>query len=367
INWSSKNGIVWLILAGIFCGFAIGTKYTGALYFILPALVLIVFFTIQKKENVIKNMCKSMFLFILFASLTFSPWLIKNLIYTQNPVYPLFYNIFGGIDWNAELVQRFARFHISKDMNILSIVSLSWKVPLNNQVSVILLILPLLFFIRLDRNIKILISYTILVFILWTFFTHRIIRFLLPCLSVWSLLAAYTLVNFKKSKIASRVLYLLVIGFLCWNTFKFAATVGFNFFDVAYGKETKEEFLLKNFYQYDAFKFINEELPEDSKILFIGENQGFYCDRDYVGSSPLDLNDIVEISNASENPRIIYAKLNDMGITHILYNSSEVKRVSNTYRSFNWKQGAEERFNKFMARFTTCPYSKKGVFLLRLI
>ncbi|MFH1903925.1 MAG: phospholipid carrier-dependent glycosyltransferase [bacterium] len=372
LNWSNgfatpKNEIVWLILAGIFCGFAIGTKYTGALYFIPTALIFIVAFIVLKKEKVFKNTCRSVLLFIFFASLTFSPWLIKNLIYTHNPVYPLFYSIFGGIDWNRELVQRFARFHISKDMNVLHIVSLLWKLPLNNQGSGILLILPVLFFTKLNRNIKVFISYTALVFILWIFFTHRIIRFLLPCLSVWSLLAAYTLVNFKKSKIISIGLHAFVIGFLCWNTFKFAATVGFNFFDVAYGKVTKEEFLSKNFYQYGAFKFINERLPENSKILFVGENQSFYCDRDYVGSSPLDVNDIVEISNASENASVIYDKLRDMDITHILYNASEVKRVSNTYRSFNWKQGAEARFSEFMARFTTCLYSKKGVFLLGLI
>ena len=366
-NWSSKNEVTWLMLAGIFCGFGISTKYTGALYFIPTALIFIVAFIVLKKEKVLKNTCRSVLLFMFFASLTFLPWLIKNLIYTHNPVYPLFYNIFGGIDWNRELAQRFIRFHISKDMNVLHIVSLLWKVPLNNQGSGILLILPVLFFTKLNRNIKILISYTVLVFILWIFFTHRIIRFLLPCLSVWSVLAAYTLINFKKSKIISIVLHILVIGFLCWNTFKFAATVGFNFFDVAYGKITKEEFLSKNLYQYDAFKFINKKLPEDSKILFIGENQGFYCDRDYVGSSPLDINDIVEISNASENARIIYGKLRDMDITHILYNASEVKRVSNTYHSFSWKQGAEERFNEFMARFTTCLYSEKGVFLLKLI
>ena len=363
LNWSSKNKATWLMLAGIFCGFGISTKYTGALYFIPTALI----FIVQKKENVLKNTYKSMLLFIFFAFLTFSPWLIKNLIYTHNPVYPLFYNIFGGIDWNRELAQRFTRFHISKDINALHIVSLLWKVPLNNQGSGILLILPVLFFTKLNRNIKILISYTVLVFILWILFTHRIIRFLLPCLSAGSLMAAYALVNFKKSKIISIVLHILVIGFLCWNTFKFAATVGFNFFNVAYGKVTKEEFLSKNLYQYDAFKFINKKLPEDSKILFIGENQGFYCDRDYVGSSPLDINDIVEVSNASENARIIYGKLRDMDITHILYNSSEVKRVSSTYHSFNWKCGAEERFNEFIARFTTCLYSKKGVFLLGLI
>lgn len=367
INWFSKNEVTWLILAGIFCGFAISTKYTGALYFIPTSLIFIVAFIVLKKEKVLKNTCRSVLLFIFFASLAFLPWLIKNLIYTHNPVYPLFYNIFGGIDWNRELAQRFARFHVSKDMNVLHIVSLLWKVPLNNQGSGILLILPVLFFTRLNRNIKILISYTILVFILWIFFTHRIIRFLLPCLAVASILTAYALVNFKKSKIISIVLHILVIGFLCWNTFKFAATVGFNFFDAAYGKVTKEEFLSKNLYQYGAFKFINEKLPEDSKILFVGENQSFYCDRDYVGSSPLDVNDIVEISNASENASIIYAKLRDTNITHILYNASEVKRVSNTYRSFNWKYGAEERFNEFIAGFTTCLYSKKGVFLFKLI
>ena len=367
LNWSSRNEIIWLILAGVFCGFGISTKYTGALYFIPTALIFIVIFITLKREKVLKNICKNMLLFIFFVFLAFSPWLIKNLIYTHNPVYPLFYNILGGIDWNRELVQRFARFHISKDMNLLNIVSPLWKIPLDNQGSIVLLILPVLFFAKLDRNIKILISYTVLVFILWIFFTHRIIRFLIPCLSIASVLVAYTLVNFKKSKIVSGLLYILVIGFLCWNTFKFAATVGFNFFDVAYGKETKEEFLLKNFYQYGVFKFINEELPDDSKILFIGENQGFYCDRDYIGSSPLDLNDIVEISNASENAGVICGKLRDMDITHILYNASEVKRVSNTYRSFNWKQGAEDRFNEFIKRFTTCLYSKKGVFLFKLI
>ena len=367
LNWSSRNEIIWLILAGVFCGFGISTKYTGALYFIPTALIFIVIFITLKREKVLKNICKNMLLFIFFVFLAFSPWLIKNLIYTHNPVYPLFYNILGGIDWNRELVQRFARFHISKDMNLLNIVSLLWKIPLDNQGSIVLLILPVLFFAKLDRNIKILISYTVLVFILWIFFTHRIIRFLIPCLSIASVLVAYTLDNFKKSKIVSGLLYILVIGFLCWNTFKFAATVGFNFFDVAYGKETKEEFLLKNFYQYGVFKFINEELPDDSKILFIGENQGFYCDRDYIGSSPLDLNDIVEISNASENAGVICGKLRDMDITHILYNASEVKRVSNTYRSFNWKQGAEDRFNEFIKRFTTCLYSKKGVFLFKLI
>lgn len=362
LNWSSKNEVTWLMLAGIFCGFAISTKYTGALYFVPTALILI-YVKAQKKLCSYVPVC----LFLFFAFFVFSPWLIKNLIYTHNPVYPLFYNIFGGIDWNGELAQRFARFHVSKDMNLLHIISMLWKIPLDKQGSIVLLILPLLFFTKLNRNIKILISYTILVFMLWIFFTHRIIRFLMPCLSVGSVLAAYALVNFKKSKIVSRVLYILVIGFLCWNTFKFAATVGFNFFDVAYGKITKEEFLSKKFYQYGAFRFINEKLPENSKILFVGENQGFYCDRNYVGSSPLDINDIVEISNASENASVIYAKLRDMSITHILYNASEVKRVSSTYHSFNWKYGAEDRFNKFIARFTTCLYSKKGVFLLGLI
>jgi hypothetical protein len=363
LNWSSKNKITWLMLAGIFCGFAIGTKYTGALYFIPTALILIYIQAQRHRGTEAQSLC----LFLFFAFLAFSPWFIKNLIYTHNPVYPLFYNIFGGIDWNGELAQRFARFHVADDMNVLHIFSMLWKIPLDKHGSVVLLILPLLFFVKLNRNIKILISYTVLVFILWIFFTHRIIRFLLPCLSVWSLLAAYALVNFKKSKIISIVLHTLIIGFLCWNTFKFTATVGFNFFDVAYGKETKEEFLSKNFYQYGVFKFINKELPDDSKILFIGENQGFYCDRDYVGSSPLDINDIVEISNASENAGVIYAKLIDVNITHILYNASEVKRVSSTYHSFNWKQGAEDRFNEFITRFTTCLYSKKRVFLFKLV
>ncbi|MCK4401802.1 glycosyltransferase family 39 protein, partial [bacterium] len=89
LNWSSKNKITWLMLAGVFCGFAIGTKYTGALYFIPPALIFI-YIKAQKKLCAYVPLC----LFLSFTFLTFSPWIIKNLIFTHNPVYPLFYNIF---------------------------------------------------------------------------------------------------------------------------------------------------------------------------------------------------------------------------------------------------------------------------------
>jgi hypothetical protein len=39
------------------------------------------------------------------------PWLVKNLMETGNPVYPLAYSLFGGADWDAATNIRWVRAH----------------------------------------------------------------------------------------------------------------------------------------------------------------------------------------------------------------------------------------------------------------
>ncbi len=139
---------------------------------------------------------------------------------------------------------------------------------------------------------------------------------------------------------------------------------------VALGRESREEFLSRTLYAYDAFRFCNERLPQSAKILFIGENQGYYLDRDFVANSPLDDNIIVRIVNSSDSEAEIREKLKEMGITHILYNASEVKRVDINYSSFNWAdEGAKARFLHFLfsGEYLRILFSKRGVFVYELL
>jgi len=140
--------------------------------------------------------------------------------------------------------------------------------------------------------------------------------------------------------------------------------------EVALGRESREEFLSRHLPVFDAFRFANENLPLSAKVLFIGENQRFYLHRDFVGNSPLNDNIIVEIVNSSHSGEEIRDRLKEMGITHILYNASEVKRVARDYASFNWvSEEAHERFLRFFFKeeYLRLIFSHRGVSIYEVI
>ncbi len=75
-----------LFLSGLFAGLAFSTKYpAGVLY--LAGLITIVIFELLAKRRLIS----SVFKFSAGAAIFAFPWLIKNLVYTGNPVYPFFF------------------------------------------------------------------------------------------------------------------------------------------------------------------------------------------------------------------------------------------------------------------------------------
>ena len=85
-QWRHTENRLSLILCGIFIGFALGTKYTvGVLALALAASL--VWHCLQTRRKLIPNL-----LFLSLPALAiFSPWLIKNLLTTGNPVYPLLF------------------------------------------------------------------------------------------------------------------------------------------------------------------------------------------------------------------------------------------------------------------------------------
>ncbi len=78
------NGF-WLVTSAAFAGYALGTKYTSGILVISGILITILW--IRADESIGRRLSRSLawiFTAVLFAS----PWMIKNLIATGNPVYP---------------------------------------------------------------------------------------------------------------------------------------------------------------------------------------------------------------------------------------------------------------------------------------
>ena len=86
-----------MLIAAVFCGLAMGTKYNGLIVFLLMTL-LVLFLSSPAMYRYQVNPVRTLFyslIFVLIASLIYSPWGIKNYIWTGNPFFPLFDNWFN--------------------------------------------------------------------------------------------------------------------------------------------------------------------------------------------------------------------------------------------------------------------------------
>lgn len=77
----------WLYLSAILSGFALGIKLTAGLWIALLGVMYLTESLLRKRALIAQVMKQGLAYAIIAAALS-SPWLIKNLIWFQNPVYP---------------------------------------------------------------------------------------------------------------------------------------------------------------------------------------------------------------------------------------------------------------------------------------
>ena len=92
--------IKYLVFSAVFCGLGLGTKYNGLIGLFLLSLF-IPFVYARYHSSKASYTVRSIFygaVFTLIALLVFSPWMIRNGIWTGNPVYPLYKSVFNAAE-----------------------------------------------------------------------------------------------------------------------------------------------------------------------------------------------------------------------------------------------------------------------------
>ncbi|MDW8322024.1 MAG: hypothetical protein RMM08_11755, partial [Armatimonadota bacterium] len=92
---SARRG--WLAMAGLMGGLALGTKMTALGSMGLLA-VLLFWESVRQRQIRLTEIVLCMGVAVAVGA----PWYIKTYLYTGNPVYPFFYELFGGRNWTAE-------------------------------------------------------------------------------------------------------------------------------------------------------------------------------------------------------------------------------------------------------------------------
>ena len=360
MNWQEKQGRIWLVLTGVFCGFALGTKYTAVVNLgIIMLLVLMI--GLMKKEKM-KTQIIDLLLVLTFAFLTFSPWLIKNLWFTGNPVYPFFYEVFGGKGWNAFNAWRYGHFHglagppaqgINKYLAMPSFLIFDFKkdIPLG---FFWLIALPFLFFIkRSDKKSWLLMMYFIPYSILWGL-GIMLIRLLFPAMAVFSILGGRLIAETTgKKRFFWAIFALLAVGVMFNAYMVMDYTRG-----VSSGSGFREGLDLRA-----IAGVANLFVPPGEKILFVGEFRTFGFKRDVLAPTMFDTNVAEDWLERSENFRDFSARLRREKIDYILFSAYRAAWAQDNFKYFE-KPENYERFKLFLATAYVSGIAERGAYRL---
>ena len=112
----------WRRLSAVFAGLAATTKLTGI--WVIAALALVLVLTAEHSPSAGNEEISALrkrgrnaafagaLRYIGLASLLVAPWLMKTWVVTGNPLYPMFYRVFGGIEWTETGWETFQRGHM---------------------------------------------------------------------------------------------------------------------------------------------------------------------------------------------------------------------------------------------------------------
>ena len=374
----------YLIYSGIMCGLALGTKYNGIVT--LAILTLFVPFLYsrygEKKGRGIIQPVKQAMMFIIISLIVFSPWMIRNYHWKSNPVYPLYDGLFNP---RKDISSQATSSDNDEETVNMNRGIFTYRSMIYNETGLEIALLPIRIFFQgqdnnpqyfdgrlnpflllllffafyglkddpeyLRREKKILLAFSVLYFS-FAFFTYDLrARYISPIipplilLSLFGLINLYKMANQVSSILFRRLSIALVVIVICIalvinadyirGQFEYVDPVPF-----ITGKVSRDEYIGRYIPEYPAVRYINSNLDNKTKALFILiGNRGYYCDRDYTH----DMNIIKSSISRAKRSEDISDGLKKSGITHLLIRYGLFEGWTNNNFSKE-KQGLTQQF-----------------------
>jgi len=321
------------MLAGIFLGLATGCKYTAVFMWVAPLLAVVL-------AGFRKGPARSI-LMGAAALVVFSPWCVKNLVATGNPVFPLGQSLFGKAEhWNAPQLERWERGHQSKpDHRSLGARSgFLWSEVLyhpNGRVLVGLLVIGAIATAG-RSSLWPLAAIIVMQVVGWCLFTFLASagRFATPIWVPATILAASAIWAFsnRAARISMTAILIALIAMNLTHTFQlFWKEIPRNDGKLL-AVQGMHELLSTGTPGTDPVnivQFINR-LDQNTNTLLVGMATPFYIDRPVIYNTVFDRNLLAEqFTNTDDNAVIQW--LQQKNITHIAVDWREVERLRSTY------------------------------------
>lgn len=321
------------LFTGIFSGFAFGCKYPAGVIF-LSVLFSLVVILIKTKR---KNFFRKIGFFSLGAGFLALPWLLKNFLFTGNPIYPFFFESGSMTQIRLDVYQGLAPYGNLLDLFLLPVRATLIGVESAHGYSVstgpLLLAFGFLAFIdwkNKSQDQKSLIFslgmvglFGLLIWAIGNQISGYLIqtRFYFALFPTFSILAGcgyFQISNYRISKIRiKRLVESLVIVVLAFNSFQiFSEMIEKDVLKNVFGYSNNQEYLETNLGWYARAIYDIDQTDQDQKVLMLYEPRGFGC------ITKCDPDEILDhwktiYHQIESNDKIISAWMNE-GFTHIL-------------------------------------------------
>jgi 4-amino-4-deoxy-L-arabinose transferase-like glycosyltransferase len=369
-RWSDGAGkrpaIAWWLVAGGMSGWAMGTKYTALIPFGLLLIAAAAWaWGVSWREARVFPLARAWCLMALLGVVVASPWYIKNVLWTHNPVYPFFYRWFpGSVNWTQEAEDAYRMEQQSFGMGHTpgALVMAPWNTAMEGaafftvwsknarpdsppryagtvlgSVGIALLGLAPLwpFARRVDRRAAWLLAYVGVNFVAW-FLLSQQTRYLLPVLAPAGIVAAAVLAALPHGFLRVAASGLIAVSLLV-NVIATQRLTLEPVFPVVLGQESRDAYLSRTLPDlYPALQFVNT-LPASSRVAFLQEVRGFYADRDYFWANPLQHN-LIPYESLPDGKALARFLRERLGITHVLLNRNFARGSEQT----NWYRLLED-------------------------
>ncbi|MBI3658305.1 MAG: glycosyltransferase family 39 protein [Acidobacteria bacterium] len=319
----------WLIIAGVFIGFAVGTKYS-ALFFLVAFAVSALFIGLNDKK-----WSYSVF-FTLAATIVGAPWYLYNAYYTGNPFFPFLGKVFGYSLWSPEeidsLMKTTAGF--GTGTKISSLLLLPWNLtfypdlfhPSGSRFSPIYFFtfpLVLVFGAKYAR-IRALLILTAAYTLFW-FSTAQQARYLIPVLPMLSLATASALENFLvllssfRNYLRTVFAVIVVVCLMIYPGWLYASRRKIiERGPLPVSTEQREAYLLRQIPSYAAIKFLNESKGRNYSVFALYDSEmAYFADGVLMGDwcGPAGM---IRMANKLNDSEALYNELKSLGANYLM-------------------------------------------------
>lgn len=371
-----------LVLAAVFAGLGLGTKINGILtVFLLTLGVPFIYRRAvwkmsqsgpngahgQAVEGIGLNPLGWAIAFAVIAAVIYSPWMIRNAIWTGNPVYPMAQKFFGpdqsaetpnansgrvvGGEVEQEQAQQdsgFGHFAVRKIVfgeGLWEILAIPIRVFIqgrdddprlfDGRLNPYLLIFPLITLFplkerrrsaRLEPEVRFLGLFALFYLTFAFFLVDMRIRYIgpiIPPLTILAVVGIHDLIGAIRTRCSVRgqwlglitagSVFLVLMGLnITYLAGQFALVDPFGYLQ---GKVSRDEYILKFRPEYGALSFANRSLPAEARILgLFNGNRIYYSEREMICDNEAFRRAVI----ASQSPIEIVRRLERDRISHLL-------------------------------------------------